>query len=113
MEGGLDQKILNFLAEREELDTLNFAKEYGCDHQKLIGAVKSLLSSPTAYIEVSSFLTLNFSHHPQRHTANLMPDYISRGIGKYDFNFNSIIKFIYYINILLCGLLYNIYFSSL
>lgn len=47
----LDQVILNTLSEQKEIDSLIFASENGLDHQKLVGAIKSLLSLPKEYIK--------------------------------------------------------------
>ena len=49
----LDQVILDTLVEQKEIDSLSFASEHGLDHQKLVGAIKSLLALPTEYIKVS------------------------------------------------------------
>lgn len=48
----LDQVILNTLENQKEIDSLNFASEHGLDHQKLVGAIKSLLSLPKEYVKV-------------------------------------------------------------
>ena len=49
----LDQVILNTLSEQKEIDSLTFAAENGLDHQKLVGVIKSLLSLPKEYIQVT------------------------------------------------------------
>ena len=48
----LDQEILNALVDQKEIDTLSYAAERGVEHQKVIGAVKSLLALPGNYIKV-------------------------------------------------------------
>ena len=53
----LDQVILDTLSEQKEISSLSFASENGLDHQKLVGAIKSLLALPTEYIKVSLFST--------------------------------------------------------
>lgn len=40
----LGETVLQFLADREGSDTLDIAKELNVDHQKTVGAVKSLLA---------------------------------------------------------------------
>lgn len=47
----LDQVILDTLSEQKEISSLSFASENGLDHQKLVGAIKSLLALPTEYIK--------------------------------------------------------------
>lgn len=41
----LSDKILQYLAKNEEVDTLNLAKIFQEDHQKIIGALKSIQAS--------------------------------------------------------------------
>lgn len=38
----LNERILNYLNDLNEVDTLKLAEEFGEDHQKIIGAVKSI-----------------------------------------------------------------------
>ena len=40
----LAEKLLQLIAEKEQINTLNVAKELSVDHQKIVGAVKSLQS---------------------------------------------------------------------
>ena len=40
----LGEKVLKCLADRDGFDTLDIAKELNVDHQKTVGAVKSLLA---------------------------------------------------------------------
>ena len=40
----LAETILQLIAERDQIDTLDVAKELNVDHQKIVGAVKSLQS---------------------------------------------------------------------
>ena len=51
----LDQLILNELSECKEINSLNFALERNLDHQKVVGAIKSLLALPGNYIEVNLY----------------------------------------------------------
>lgn len=53
----LNQDILNFLDKNASLDTLDYAKQNNLDHQKVVGAVKSLQT----YEGVSDRLRLNTS----------------------------------------------------
>ena len=48
----LDQTILNVLEKDGEIDSLGLASDQSVDHQKLIGAIKSLLALPGEYIKV-------------------------------------------------------------
>lgn len=56
----LDQLILNELSECKEINSLNFALERNLDHQKVVGAIKSLLALPGNYIEVNQQQTSNW-----------------------------------------------------
>lgn len=47
----LDQTILNVLEKDGEIDSLGLASDHSVDHQKLIGAIKSLLALPGEYIK--------------------------------------------------------------
>ena len=40
----LGEKLLHLIAERDQVDTLDLAGELNIDHQKIVGAVKSLQS---------------------------------------------------------------------
>jgi hypothetical protein len=40
----LSEKVLHYLDEHERVDTLHLAAHFNVDHQKVIGAVKSLQS---------------------------------------------------------------------
>ena len=40
----LGERLLQLIAERDQIDTLDVAKEINIDHQKIVGAVKSLQS---------------------------------------------------------------------
>ena len=40
----LGGKLLQLIAERDQIDTIDVAKELRVDHQKIVGAVKSLQS---------------------------------------------------------------------
>ena len=49
------EKLLLLLAEKKGFDTLEVAKEFGVEHQKIVGAVKSLqaienVSSPCSTV---------------------------------------------------------------
>ena len=57
----LDQIILNELFKCDKIDSLNFAAERDIDHQKIVGAIKSLLALPGNYIEVicASLFSIN------------------------------------------------------
>ena len=41
----LSETLLKYLENREGFDTLDAAKELGVDHQKVVGAVKSIQSA--------------------------------------------------------------------
>lgn len=43
-EANIPERLLSILAERSQFDTSSLAAELNLDHNKLIGAVKSLLS---------------------------------------------------------------------
>lgn len=38
----LMEKVLEYLAKHDEIDSLDLAKHFGVDHQRIIGAIKSL-----------------------------------------------------------------------
>lgn len=38
----LNQEILDFLAKNPQLDTFEYARAHNLDHQKVVGAIKSL-----------------------------------------------------------------------
>ena len=40
----LGERLLQLIAERDQIDTLDVAKELNIDHQKIVGTVKSLQS---------------------------------------------------------------------
>lgn len=44
MSTALTQRVLQYLIHTESVDTLQLAKEFEEDHQKIVGAVKSLQS---------------------------------------------------------------------
>ncbi len=57
----LNEEILNYLDLNSSLDTLEYAKSLGLDHQKVIGAVKSLQSQSQ---DVSIYPSTNFRFIP-------------------------------------------------
>lgn len=50
----LPQTLLNLLAERGSVDSLSVAAELHQDHQKIVGAVNSLLALPNVRFFISS-----------------------------------------------------------
>lgn len=38
----LNEKILDYLSKHDQTDSLDLAKNFGVDHQRIIGAIKSL-----------------------------------------------------------------------
>lgn len=49
------EKILDYLSKHDEADSLDLAKNFNVDHQKIVGAIKSLEN-----FEDVSFLNLYF-----------------------------------------------------
>ena len=55
----VDQRILNDLAGRDEINTLIYAQDEGLDHQEVVGSIKGLLALPGGYIKVCFFVRLH------------------------------------------------------
>lgn len=51
----LMEKILDCLSKHDEIDSLDLAQNFGVDHQKIVGAIKSL----QAFEDVSTYLFLS------------------------------------------------------
>ncbi len=59
----MNEKLLLLLAEREGFDTLELSKELNIDHQKVVGAVKSIQSLGDVSSTCSSQLSHNFLYN--------------------------------------------------
>ena len=52
----LNEEILNYLANNYQLDTFEYASKFNLDHQKVIGAVKSLQTTDGVIIKNINFI---------------------------------------------------------
>lgn len=49
----LNERVLHYLKDKDKVDTLKLASEYNEDHQKVVGAVKSLETLEMVILEVA------------------------------------------------------------
>lgn len=51
----INEEILEFIEKNSTLDTLEYAKEHNLDHQKVVGAIKSLQTNEGVFKEFLIF----------------------------------------------------------